>query len=284
MKRMGGASLRIATTTVFVGLLMGCSVQREAETGNDWWDEGSSQNVEEWLEFTQTNYTFPASDDDTIDQLKSLALPASSYDIALGADDQFQSGSGCSTSVSTELPRVVEGVVTLHPRFYFKSDGCDSDSDEKYYGSYFIQDRTGGIFVLGDSKVAHFDIGDRVKLNVRGTRNSFDLPMIYSHDVLEIDRGPYPMYYQEKTEEFVLADIGSVFRIEGEVISDTDTFGAFTIEHENGTVFTATMDSEISRRGLKFEIGQQVRITGPMLYSYSEWAVIIMKRGQVEYL
>ncbi len=34
-----------------------------------------------------------------------------------------------------------------------RSHGCD-DGDEKFYGAFFIQDRTGGLFVLGDSKVA----------------------------------------------------------------------------------------------------------------------------------
>jgi len=291
MEPMGGATLRIALTTLLAGSLMACTTQREAEESDAWWDVGSSQNVEEWLEFTETNYAFPADDSNSIEQLKSLALPGSSFDIALGPDDQFESGSGCSTSSTSELPRTIEGVVTLHPRYYFKSDGCDRDSDEKFYGSFFIQDKTGGIFVLGDSKVAHFDIGDHVTMSVRGTRNSFDLPMIYSHDVIEIDRGPYAMYYQERTDAFTNDDIGSVLRVEGTVIplegydtQTTDTFGAFRVEHDNGTIFDVTMDSEISRRGLSFEAGQRVRVTGPMLYSYSIRAIIIMKRGQVQFL
>ena len=49
------------------------------------------------------------------------------------------------------LPFEIEGVVTAHPRYYFKTSGCDWDSDEKYYGSFFIQDATGAKISIEDS-------------------------------------------------------------------------------------------------------------------------------------
>ena len=99
-----------------------------------------------------------------------------------------------------DLPFEVEGIVTLHPRWYFKTHGCD-DGDEKFYGSFFIQDGTSGIFVLGDSKVAHFDMGARVKMKVRGVRTIYDLNVVYAHDITEVvDYGPVPVYYDEATE------------------------------------------------------------------------------------
>lgn len=67
-------------------------------------------------------------------------------------------------AVLPELPLTIEAVVTLHPRSYVKVPVCDQD--ERSYGAYTVEDDTGGILVLRDSRIAPFTFGDRVRLVV----------------------------------------------------------------------------------------------------------------------
>ena len=73
---------------------------------------------------------------------------------------------GFSRADPESLPMTVEGIVTTYPRYFQKKLVCGED--ERFYGSYFLQDSTGGILVLRDSRIANFTFGDRVRLKVRG--------------------------------------------------------------------------------------------------------------------
>ena len=91
-------------------------------------------------------------------------------------------------TVLPELPMTIEGVVTLHPRQYLKVPVCDQD--ERKYGSYVVEDDTGGIVVLRNSRVAEFSAGDRVKLTVRSMMFTFRDPstrVVLSADVERLD-------------------------------------------------------------------------------------------------
>jgi len=267
-------------TWVALTLVAGCPAPREPEDPSSWYDEGSAQDVEESVAFTDVNYDFPASDSDGISSLISAVYPVPNWSTSFGPDDAW-SGNTCDTTVDADLPFEIEGIVTLHPRWYFKTHGCD-DGDEKFYGSFFIQDRTGGLFVLGDSKVAHFDMGARVKMKVRGVRTLYDLNVIYAHDITEIvDYGPQPIYYQELTDALALEHVGRVVSVTGSVVSGQDTFGEFQIESENGTRYTINIDAELSRRGFAFEKGTQITVRGPALYSYSTFGILVIRSGQV---
>ncbi|MBU6162736.1 MAG: hypothetical protein KGO50_16595, partial [Myxococcales bacterium] len=90
------------------------------------------------------------------------------------ADGDVPSGDQCQGGgavVAPGLPMVIEGVVTLHPRQYVKTPVCGQD--ERFYGSFVIEDDTGGILVLRDGRVADFTFGDRVRLTVRGLTVTF---------------------------------------------------------------------------------------------------------------
>jgi hypothetical protein len=291
-------------------LILGCTL-RDAEDP-DWYDAGDAFDVDEPIAFTDVPYDFPANDADGIGALQGPVFPVQNPDdaqdlsmTAYAPGDSYGDDADCEGVVDNDLPAEIEGIITLHPRFYFKSYGCEYD-DEKYYGSYFIEDRTGGLFVLGDSKVAHLNMGDKVKLNVRGARTAFDLNMISLHDVVEIERGPFPIFYTERLERFEpapddIAAIGRVQRVQGIVTSDPDTFGQFTLMYcpdndpieEDGNwncesggdeVFNVSMDSELSRRKVRFDVGTNLRATGPLMYSYSEFTIAIMRLGQLEVL
>jgi hypothetical protein len=262
--------------------MLACAqVREEPEDPTSWYDAADMFDVEEPLEYTDQPYDPVVGQG--IGHYKSIFFPGSNEDPVFPTGISYDA-SGCASSESSDLPFEVEGVVTLHPRFYFKTVGCDGD--EKYYGSYFIEDATGGFFVLGDSKVAHFDMGDRVKLKVRGMRTRFDVDMVYAHDVLEVDRGNIPMYFEEMDVPPDLAtdrqEIGNVKRVRGTVITEKDTFGEFHIENEAGEVFFISLDAELNRRGIGFPIGTELQVTGPMLYSFSSFNIVVMRVGQLE--
>ena len=222
------------------------------------------------------------------------------------------------------LPKTFWAMVTLHPRLYYKGTGCSPDSsprteegdridsEEKYYGNFFVQDDSGGLFVLNDSKVAHFRMGDRVKIEVNGVGERFELQSIVSHRIVEVDRGPHPIAWNwagtttcagvprdfdagdpESLAAFQAADvecayddanqIGSVLRVEGEVLSKPDTFGAFHVQDDDGYIHQVSLDSELNRRKVSFPVGSRLQVTAPVLNSFGN-TLIIMKIGQTELL
>ena len=211
-----------------------------------------------------------------------------------GADDSSAEAGGCALETNRELPYIVEGIATAHPRFYFKSSGCEWDSDEKYYGSFFIQDETGGQMVLGDTKVAKFDMGDRVRILVRGVKTSFELDMVYSYDLIDIVERAQPIFYEEIDREFRCdlaepidwdeCDTGRVKRVTGTVVTDKDTFGEFAIESDDGIRWSIGLDVELNRRGINYPIGTRITATGPVLYSFSAYSLVVMRKGQIQVL
>ncbi|TNE84652.1 MAG: hypothetical protein EP330_28680 [Deltaproteobacteria bacterium] len=270
----------------FLLLLAACAdVRGEPEDYTTWYQPGVVLDVEEPLEYTDQPYAAPNAGE-AIGDFKASLFPVSGGDPVFAVGDGY-GAAGCPSSESSELPFEIEGVVTLHPRYYFKTEGCDGD--EKYYGSYFIEDATGGFFVLGDSKVAHFDMGDRVRLKVRGVRTTFDVDMVYAHDVLSVERGPEPIYYEEmliQPSDIATSrgEVGRTKRIVGTVLSEKDTFGEFSVEGDNGEIYWVSLDAELNRRGIGFPIGTRLQVTGPMLYSFSTFRIVVMRVGQLEVL
>lgn len=263
---------------VAAAALVGCTEPRAPESWGAWFDTGLPYDVTEPVAFTSTPYDFPADASAGIAQLPGLI--AADQTLYFGADESLPAND-CAWRTSSSLPREIEGIVTIHPRYYFKTDGCVRD-DEKYYGSFFIQDRTGGIFVLGDSKVAHFDQGARVKMKVRGVVRRFDLPMIAVHDIVEIDRGPYPIYSKPLTGPLGPSDVGEVRQVTGVVATAKDTFGAFNVRSDDGFVVGVSLDVELSRRGVDFPVGTELTVNGPVMYSFGEYSLSVMRIGQVD--
>jgi hypothetical protein len=284
-------------TPLLLALLVACATN-EAEDPSDWYDEGADLYVQENLTFTDQNYAFPVDDAEGIGWLKDNLFPVPSGppggdQVAWGREDAFlhPSGTGpmrspgCQILPTSDLPFVIDGVATAFPRFYFKTSGCDWDSDEKYYGSFFIQNRTGGVFVLGDTKVAHFDMGDRIRMRARAAKTSFENDMIYAYDQLEIVEKGVPIYYEVATEPFanMAGDpTGRVYRVTGEVVTPTDTFGEFTVEDDDGNQFVVVLDMELTRRGFEFPEGTRITATGPILVGYySVRQIVITRKGQI---
>lgn len=265
---------------------MACVEGRKAEDA-DWYAQATEQDVEESVLFTDQAYAFPASGAPAI---ADLPTPPE-YTTWFGEGDAPPSGcSDWEMDETSTLPVELEAMVTVHPRIYIKINGCvpegnfSIDSDEKYYGSFFVEDATGGVFVLGDSKVAHFDMGDRVRMRVRAMKNNFGLRMVAVHDIVEVMRGPEAIHYTETTEPFGDEHIGRVMRVTGVVTTEPDTFGQFAIESADGVEFLVGLDVELNRRGVRFPVGSTIQVTAPILYSFSDYTMVVMKVGQVSVL
>lgn len=271
------------TTALLLTLLPACGNLGWREDPDAWFDEGTQYDVTEPVEFTDQNYAFPARVEDGIATLQDAVFPIDFWTAAYAEGDQYPEGNDCESYVDPALPFEVVGVVTILPDFYFKTTGCGYD-DEKYYGSYFIQDGTGGLFVLGDSKVAHFDMGDKIRMMVRGAKTSYELNMVAAHDVIEVVERDVPIYYEMADGPLSLEDIGLVKRVSGTVMSTPDTFGEFTVLAEDGTEHSVALDSELSRRDVEIEEGMRIQATGPVMFSYDVFSIVIMRIGQLEWL
>lgn len=243
---------------------------------SDWWGDGVDYDVREPLRFTPEPYTDLAGPG--IGSMLTELFPAPTLTFAPG--DTYATGVGCTTATNPELPVEIDGIVTLHPRWYMKLQGCNR-AEEKYYGNWFIEDATGGIFVVGDSKVAHFDVGDRVRILVRGVRTNFGMHMVYVHDVLEVSREARPVYYQAVDRPLGPEDMGQTRRVRGTVVGPPDTFGAFLVETASGARVAASLDAELNRRRAHPPVGGTVCVTGPVLFSFSTYSIPIMRIGQV---
>ncbi len=246
---------------------------------SDVWSDAVPYDVQETIRFTTDDYDL-AGTGTTIGAMKDELLPTDNGDLLLASGDGYASEAACSgVRTTADLPVEVEGIVTLHPRWYMKLGGCNG-ADEKYYGNYFIEDDSTGIFVVGDSKVAHFDMGDRVTLRVRGVRTNFGYDMIYVHDVVDVNREARPIKYAWANEGITSEDAGEVRRVRGEMITEPDTFGEFTVLTDEGVEVNVNLDAEINRRRQYPEVGSTLCATGPVQNSFG-LSIVIMRLGQI---
>ena len=159
---------------------------------------------------------------DLIGLLSDEAIGAGDPDIWAGPDDIPPCPSPERINIVDELPITVEAVVTVHPRQYLKVPICDQD--ERNYGSFVVEDDTGGIVVLRNSRVAQYTVGDRVKLTVRAMMFTFRDPSTRVVVSADIERADPPdgetgfVLYERLEETFSIADISESRRIEGLVM------------------------------------------------------------------
>jgi hypothetical protein len=185
------------------------------------------------------------------------------------------------------LPAYIEGIVTLHPRLFQKVSVCGQD--ERYYGVYYLQDESGGIMVLRDSRLAAFTYGNRVRMRVRGVMQQFGTQAVMTYDNSEIYKPEtrYDIYYEEADEPLGPDDVGKVRRVRGTVISEptNDNFNELILRNDDDTHdFAVALDREFGMRGVELELGQRVQITGPVAESYGAFTVLVASLGQIEWL
>jgi hypothetical protein len=148
------------------------------------------------------------------------------------ATDQCRGGEVVTLN---ELPMTIEAVVTLFPRQYMKLPICGQD--ERHYGTFTIEDDTGGLIVLRDSRIAVFGHGDRVKLVVSG------ITLTYGRDLdtravliaeIEPTGASGPVLYEHAETGFTADDVGQVKRVEGTVfqVPTNDNFSQMVLTRE----------------------------------------------------
>lgn len=275
-------------------LLAGCVDAESGAEPGDFYDQGSQVTVSEPLAFTDTPYNFTGPT--SISSLLGMFDENAFVWYGLAKDSPYSHPGNCDPArpqptipkLLDELPATIEGVVTLHPRYFQKVSVCGSD--ERYYGSYMLQDSTGGIMVLKDSRIAEFDYGDRVRLRVRGIIKYFETRAVLVYDEEEVltEYGkPEAVYYQTTTSNFSAADTGKVMRVRGRVIGqpDNQNFNEMKLEALDtpGVEWVVSIDKELGNRGVSPKLGEVIEVTGPMLDSYG-LKILVASLGQLKWI
>ena len=69
--------------------------------------------------------------------------------------------------------------------------------------------------------------------------------------------------------------------VTGDVTTLPDTFGAFIVKADDGSEYAVQLDVDLNRRGYSYPVGSRLQVTGPVLYSYSEYSIAVMSVGQI---
>lgn len=286
--------------------LGGCVQPRAAEDPDTWYAEAEALDVQEAIEWTSEPYgDLTAGGSVEIGAAAESVFPIDSWTaVAYPPDSEaWQDADACDTIEDSDLPFTVRGVVTLNPSLYYKTDGCIADgfedSDEKYYASYMIEDDTGALFVLHDSRIARFGVGDTLTLEVRAVRTSYDLDLVYAHDLVSIEHTDRAVHYEEVSSGPLTTDmVPRVHRVTGTVLAydawvetcgseyepgNAEQFGEFLIEADDGTCHSFSLGLELGRRGATWDAGTRLQVTGPVLDSFGV-KIVVETLGQIEVL
>jgi hypothetical protein len=319
--------IRKWSTTAFLVVvtawLSGC-IQPErgitASESEERYPAAETTPVDEPVLFTDTPYDIQG-DTSIADLLGSI--PEDDF-VWYGMSDPYPISGSCDSRNNEveqvgNLPARIEGIATLHPRYFQKVSFCGSD--ERYYGSFVLEDKTGGILVLKDSKVSDFSMGARVSMRVRGLMKYFDTRAVLVYDEEEILSPAEPVYFEDAEDPFEKDDVGRVRRVTGKVstpptnanfneiclisqddtssetcakacVRDSDCESADCVlpfeSASSGTCSRAggfwlvSLDKEIGQRlPVVLKPGQIVALTGPIVDSFG-LRMLVSKVGQIQ--
>lgn len=305
-------------------LLAGCADADTSDDG-DYYHEPEEESVEEPLDFTDDEDAYDGIGGEmSIAELQDLYEDDETVWYGLAPGDPYPQGDehvldedcdpGPFENIAAEvdeLPETIEGVATLHPRYLQNVPVCGQE--QRYYGSYFLQDDSGGILVLKNSRIADFTFGNRVRLRVRGIVKHFETPAVLVHDEQEVVEPDttHDLYYEDADGELGDDDAGEVRRVRGEVVQapTNDNFNEMILESPDGDEHFVSIDRELGRRGVEFDAresnpedqdgvdrhpgeedeqdddqGECVQVTGPVQNAYDTYQVIVYRLGQIERL
>ena len=286
-------------------LLAACGEEGEAiDISERYESDPIEREVEEPLDYFDGEYPEDFVGPTPIAELRALYnadvdrwlgfAPGDAYPVSGDCDFKRENNAWIPQAVA-ELPTVIEGRVTLHPRYYQKVEICGQDA--KFYGGFFLEDATGGILVLKDSRIADFTFGDTVRLRVRGILRYYDTYAVVTFDEQEvIERGGSiayePVGMAEAPWELGPEHVGRTIRVCGRVtgLPSNANFNEMNLVHpdfdgEEGRAlvrYTVSLDRELGQRPLGIEEGQRYLITGPAIFSYSTYQIVIARKGQLE--
>ena len=257
--------------------------------------------VEEPIAFTTEPYQADFKGERTIASVREVIDADAFVWHGFGQGDAYPVSGDCEPDrrgvqapVKVEaLPATVRGVVTIYPRYFMKPSICGSD--ERYYGSFFIQDASGGMLVMRDSRTAGFTFGDVVELRARGVMKFFDYDAILAFDNFKVVTSEYvkegagaeakkAIYADAITRAFVSSDQGSVKRVTGVVTQEAtnNNFNEMRLKSADGQIeWIVSLDREVGQRNPDWKLGDTLEVTGPVLNSFG-LKIIVMSYGQVK--
>jgi hypothetical protein len=253
--------------------------------------------VEEPIAFTAINYNFTGPN--SIAELNALIdrRPPNEFNYyAYAPGVPFPFEGNCTPFnerfpvrlvTEQDLPMTIEGIVTIYPRYFRNQLFCGQR--ERFYGSYFIQDSTGGVVVLRDSRVAPFTFGARVRLKVSGVQggafNNVPSRFVLMSEVEEVVSAGNPIYYEPTEQAFGVPDIGKVKRVRGVIVQAPTNFNfnEMRLRHptEPGIFWDVSLDRELGQRSPPLELGDTIETTGPVLDAFG-LRMIIFSLGQID--
>ena len=206
--------------------VIGCANDTGPRTGPEdrWPTSGTERTVSEPVALADRamsgTYNLPRAGQPSIRDLIDI-LP--SEDIGFddpkffSSDDQPLMCTNGRTTQSPTLPLTIEAVVTIPGTYYIKVSVCDQE--EKFYGSFVIEDDTGGLMVLRDSRVAQVQPGDVVRMTVHTLAIADNLGRVDSRAVLSYDLEILPekqsVLYSTTDVAFTTEQAGRTMQIEG---------------------------------------------------------------------
>jgi hypothetical protein len=290
----------VGSRAIVVGVLasvatIACVEPDQPGRMEDRYDPGRVVDVNDPIAFTDVPYDFRGPS--TIAELRALPPAFQNVWFGISANDTYPIPGDCDpgrTNNETvvvsvdELPMTIEGIVTLHPRYFQKIAVCGTD--ERYYGTYVMQDSTAGIMVLKDSRLAEFDVGDRVRLTVRAVVRYFDTIAVLAYAdeyVMNEPDARYPISYQSIDRRFLEEDVGKVMRVRGRVALEAtnQNFNEMRVESltDSNVSWLVSLDRELGSRGVAPPGGSVVELTAPVLNSFG-LRMIIGSLGKIEIL
>ncbi|RDV38127.1 hypothetical protein DV096_09945 [Bradymonadaceae bacterium TMQ3] len=276
--------------------LVGATACVEPELGEDpadYFSDGEYGQVQDPIAFSTTPYDFTG--EVPIEDVKALYpdevvwfgfSPGEPYPVS-GDCDPERDWDQTVPATLNELPAVIEGVVTTHPRYFQKVTVCGIE--QRYYGSYTLEDASGGILVLKDSRLAEFDIGDRVRIKVRGIMKNFDSLAVLSYSEEEVINTPdarIPVHFEEVERHFSASeDVYQVRRVTGRVVLEptNQNFNEMRLQslEDPSVEWLVSLDAELGRRGVGPKLGEVVQVTAPVINSFGV-RLLITALGQLE--
>lgn len=208
---------------------------------------------------------------------------------------------GTEVATLPELPAEIEGIVTLHPRYFLNLSFCQSE--ERFYGSYFIEDQSGGILVLKDSRISDFRMGDRVKLKANSLAYNFGAYAVLGRVDEEVVSRGHEIHAEYIGDRLLTAeDIGKTVTIRRELATGATNynFSELCLVPE-GTDYSpcdprcianeqclgsllVSLDREIEQRDpVVLEPGDVLEITGPVTNSFG-LRLLVARAGQIQFV
>ena len=128
-------------------------------------------------------------------------------------------------------------VITIPGTYYIKVSVCDQE--EKFYGSFVVEDDTGGIMVLRDSRVSQVQPGDVVRMTVHSMAVSDNLGPHRLRAILSYDLeilGEKDVLYERTTDALGTEHAGRTMQVEGHTIEKPTNLNFSTMVLSNLSV------------------------------------------------